>query len=105
MWSEVGAGTEVELRTSCQRRLCDIRAALLVVTALGDLQHCRRDVRGDASLTGGSPPIRILAVDDHPAGARRDRRSRGSSAGYDRESHKPPTAAKRSSNSAPTVRT
>ena len=35
VWSEVGAGTEVELRLPAAHRLRDSREALLVVTALG----------------------------------------------------------------------
>ena len=35
VWSEVGAGTEVELRPSCPHRLRDIPEAVLVVTAVG----------------------------------------------------------------------
>ena len=48
VWSEVGAGTEVELRLPAAHRLRDIREALLVVTAAW---HSRTpaDVRGDAS--------------------------------------------------------
>ena len=48
VWSEVGAGTEVELRLPARHRLRDIREALLVVTALA-APKTPAHIRGDTS--------------------------------------------------------
>jgi DNA-binding NarL/FixJ family response regulator len=64
IWSEVEAGTEVELRTPGQHRLRETPAAVVAVARSGleNAQTCRRK----RVMSGGSSPIRILAVDDHP---------------------------------------
>ena len=48
VWSEVGAGTEVELRLPAEHRLRDLPEALLVVTAVGTPRR-RHTYGGDAS--------------------------------------------------------
>ena len=107
-WREAG-GVERSRRRdgggaapSCQHRLRDIREALLVVAAVCCQDAGRRRRRRVMTR-------QLADSDSHrrrpSSRARRDRRSRGSSAGYDAWSQKPPTVATRSSNSARTVRT
>ena len=63
VWSEVDAGTEVELRVACQRRLLDSQESFLVVT-----KACRKNegLIREKVMNAGTSQIRILAVDDHP---------------------------------------
>ena len=63
VWSEAGAGTEVELRLPARIVYATSREALLVVTAVG-LQDVGTVRRG--RVMSGSSPIRILTVDGHP---------------------------------------
>ena len=64
VWSEAGAGTEVELRLPAEHRLRDILEAHLVVSSL--LPPRRRQTYAEMRHELGSSPIRILTVDDHP---------------------------------------
>ena len=63
VWSEVGAGTEVELRLPAAPPMRHPRGVPGGHDCLPPSRPAQD--RGDA-LTGGSSPIRILAVDDHP---------------------------------------
>ena len=95
VWSEVGAGTEVELRipASAVYATCAERSWWSRLSASSMPAEERRCV-----VTDGSSPIRILAVDDHPL-------VRNGIAGLVAIQtdmtwwRKPPTAATRSSNS------
>jgi DNA-binding NarL/FixJ family response regulator/signal transduction histidine kinase/ligand-binding sensor domain-containing protein len=62
VWSEVGAGTEVELRLPRPQSLRETREAFVAAAGVG-LEGVRTK---ENVMSPGSSPIRILAVDDHP---------------------------------------
>ena len=62
VWSEVSAGTEVELRLPAGR-LCNKPEAPMVVTRVGPEHQQTKERR---PMSGDTSRIRILAVDDHP---------------------------------------
>ena len=64
VWSEVGAGTEVELRIPASAVYATARRRSWWSRLSASSMAGRRERR--CVLTGGSSPIRILAVDDHP---------------------------------------